>query len=473
MNPRHIWPAATFAIVVMTGCQTYVEQPLDLASHATAFDHRIVDLASIRSYAAHLDDDEAIVPASFAFDDGLTLAEAEVVALFYNARLRRERLAVGIARATMDHAGQWDDPIFGFDGAEIMSPSQPFQLGLRLDFTIPVSGRLDVERDRATSAHDAALRSVAHAEWTVRITVRDAWTNWTLAEQHLALHREMVAQIESIAGTAARLESAGELSRVEARLFRVELAERRVAMLEAEHAAYRSRMHVTNLIGLPPNAEVDLVPSLAMATPPPVDDESRRIIECNTALAVQRAAYQVAEDTLRLEMRKQYPDITFGAGYGSENNDDRLLLGVSLPIPVFNRNQAGIAEAEAMRSYARAQAETTYERLLHEIARAHADRSAARAQWTRFESDVIPMLDEQAADVIRIAELGDVDTLILLTTVERHFEVRSRLLELKREEVRAALEVIRHRGPDQPHQTATHSRAPSESDASTTNGAEQ
>ena len=46
-------------------------------------------------------------------------------------------------------------------------------------------------------------------------------------------------------------------------------------------------------------------------------------------LAILFSEYQIAEETLRLEIKKQYPDIVIGSGYGSEFNDHRVLFGLT------------------------------------------------------------------------------------------------------------------------------------------------
>ena len=86
--------------------------------------------AGSRASLERLRDLGAEAPATFSFGDGLTPAEGEVLALFYNAELRQARLEAGVALANFENAGLWDDPEFGFDGAEILSPSgSPFEFG--------------------------------------------------------------------------------------------------------------------------------------------------------------------------------------------------------------------------------------------------------------------------------------------------------------------------------------------------------
>lgn len=436
------------ALVLLAGCQQYERQPLDLAAHRSSLSERSLEVGRIQGFLDRLRELGGETQDTFSFDDGLTPAEGEVVALFYNADLRAARLGAGVALANFQNAGLWEDPEFGFDGAEILSPSgSPFEFGLTLNLTIPISGRLDVEKARAGAAYDTELRRIVDAEWATRADVRRAWASWTVAEERLRLLREAIAQTERVTTITDRLEAGGELSRVESRLFQVELAIRRAASAEADLAAIRARIDLLGLMGLPPDASIELTPALPTAEVPLSDDPLRRLIESNTELAVRRAEYQVAEEALRLELRKQYPDIKIGSGYGSEDNDDRLLLGFSVPIPIFNANRAGIAEARAERELSRAAAETTFERLSRELSAAQAGLDAARTQRSQFESTIVPMLEAQAHEVEQIADLGEVDTLILLETVQRHLDAKVRLLELKQAELDASLTITQLLGP--------------------------
>src|SRR5690606_721768 len=155
-----------------------------------------------------------------------------------------------------------------------------------------------------------------------------------------------------------------------------------------------------------------------------------------------RAEYRLAEETLRVEIRKQYPDLTIGAGYGNED-DDRLLLGFALPIPVLNANQSGVASARAARDMARARAETEFERLARELALEIEKQRIVRAQREAFEKNLIPLLDEQVKEIETLMDLGEVDTLMLLDSLSRRYEAKSRLLDLHMEQSLAAIEVHR------------------------------
>ncbi len=442
--------AAAVAGGLLGGCQNYERAPLDLNSHRSTIETRLHAAEPIGAFLDRLAESGSETPQHFDPSDGLSVAEGEVFALFYNADLRIARLGANIALADYETAGLWEDPQFGFDGAEILSPSGPFESGFTLNLTIPVSGRLAVAKDRAGAAYEAELRRIVDAEWTIRARVRSAWAAWTVAESRVWLLGEVVGQVERIGSITDRLEASGELTRIEARLLRAELVQTRGRRDQAEFAATQARVNLLGLIGLPPTTDIDLIPSLATNEMVSFTDELQRLIEANTLLAVRRAEYQTAEETLRLEIRKQYPDISIGGGYGSEDNDDRLLLGLSIPIPILNANRAGIAEARARRDVARSVAETVYEQLARELTTTNAAILASQSQLLAFETQLVPMLDEQFREVEQLIDLGEVDTLILLETVSRRYEAKSQLLNLRLASLNATIERARLLGPDQP-----------------------
>lgn len=457
---RALGASTALFVTLLAGCASYERSQLDLPAHRTALALRLEQAEPLDAFVDRLAARDTSTPEHFDPADGLSVREGEALALFYNPDLRLARLETGVDLATLEHAGAWDDPVLAFDGAEILSPAGVFQFGLSLGVTIPISGRLGVEKDRAGAVYQAGLARVIDAEWSTLADLRRAWAAWSTADERVRLLHDANAQIEQVASVTDRLEAAGELPRVESRLFRVELADQRAALAAARLDAHRARLHALALMGLPPDTNAELIPALNDTSNPSPADPTARLIEANTALAVQRAEYHTAEETLRLEVRKQYPDITLSTGYGSEDKDDRLLLGLSLPIPSLNANRGPIAEARAQRELARAHAETTYERLARKLADAQATLRSVRDQRTRYESEIVPMLAEQSAEIARIAELGEVNTLLLLETVTRQSQAKSRLLDLRLAETVASITIAELLGPNTPA-----SPAPVEHDA--------
>ncbi|MBB6428845.1 TolC family protein [Algisphaera agarilytica] len=433
--------------MLFSGCQSYQPVPVNLELHRAEVASRLDEQETLRAFSQRLSIADRDAANAFDLSDGIDVAEAEVIALFYNPDLRLARLNAGVALATSETAGLWEDPVFGFDGAELLSPSGPFEYGMTLSLTIPVSGRLGAEQDRADAAYVAQLRHVVDAEWTTRARIRQAWVTWSVANERVELIDQVIQSIGQISEVPSRLVEAGELTRTEVRLLNSQGLSLSVERFSVAAEAEQARLNLLALMGVLPETQLTLVSALPVLDDLEPSELTERLIRTSTYLAALRADYQVAEEALRLEVQKQYPDIQIGGGLGSEDNDDRLLLGASLPIPVFNANRGGIAEAHANRDLARATVETEYERLAFELVSTQTRLKAAEQQRKVLERELVPMLDEQADEIDRLAELGEVNTLVLLETVTRRFEAKNQILELHQTALRDRIEVARLLGP--------------------------
>jgi len=447
-----------------TGCQTYEQKPLDLDATRTAWLNRSPADASVREFAARLNKSETGAAAgTFDLSDGLTLSEAEAVALVFNSDLRIARLEADVTRAGTTFAGLWQDPVLGVDLERIVSGAggaNPWVAGSALGITIPISGRLEAEKARAGARLDAQLDRVAAKEWATRAALRELWIEWSAARMRVDITADLIASLRDVAGLADRQEQAGSMTRVDARLFRVELAGREADLVAATSRARELELQLSSTLGLAPGTTVTLVPAVAFVARSTNTDELQRLMESgNAELTAVRAEYEVAERSLRTEIREQYPDLTIGPGYGTDQGDDRVLLGLSLPIPLWNRNQQGVAEAAAGRELARGRFDTTYEHLGSQLAIAFTRFEAGRTQRLMIEASVVPLADEQEADVRRVAVLGRVDPLLLLESLKAQYAAKLRLIDARATESIGAVRVDELIGPPTPPPAQPGARA--------------
>ena len=79
------------------------------------------------------------------------------------------------------------------------------------------------------------------------------------------------------------------------------------------------------------------------------------------------ADYAAAEADLQLEIARQYPDVHFSPGYQFDQGDNIWSLGLTVELPVLNRNQGPIAEAAARRKEAAARFNALQAKVLADI----------------------------------------------------------------------------------------------------------
>lgn len=450
--PRSVHPVlragATFTITVsvaaLTGCQFYQPSPLDASAHARAWRDRGPSDEKVRDFARRI---ETTAPRSVAFNpkDGLTLAEGEVVALVYNSDLRVARLKAGVAQATAEHAGRWDDPNLSIDVLNVTeSVPHPWIVGSALSLTIPISGRLAVEKSRAEASLHSELARVAEEEWKTLRDLREAWLTWSADRLRLEQAERIVGSLNSVVETTGKLAEAGELPRTESALFKIEQESRKADIARLRGRVEEGEQEIRSLMGISPSAPASLTPTLSAAG----GNDGGNLSETNPTLILLRSDYEMAELTLLREIRKQFPDLELGPNFEDDQGQSKIGVVGAIPIPMFNSNKGGIAAARAERVVARAAYETEVERTEGKLAAMRARLDGARSRRQSIDANVVPLVDRQIDDARQLVEIGEGGSLVLLESLVRAHEAKLDLIEARLEESDTQNEIRHLLGPD-------------------------
>lgn len=429
-----MWCAVTMlGAVGLGGCAKYAPAEFSVRGHREEFVARSAGSEELRAYADRLaaaGRAEAGPGGKFDASDGLTLAEAEVVALFFNPTLRRVRAEARVPAAGVEGAGRWADPELAVDGARVLEDvDDRWVVGGTMNLTIPISGRTSVLRDARRAEAEAAALGAADRELAVLTDLRREWLEGSAAAERAAALREAIALLGRLAATSDAMAEIGELSPLDARAVRLERALRTSELLSAEAAERESQMRLRAMMGLKPDAEVRLVPTLAVAGPPDEawkTDDHPRLLQ---AVASLRAAERAHE----AEVRKQVPDLTLGLGYGVDQGESRLLWSGLIPIPVLNANRQAIDESRARRDAAAAQAGETLEQLESELALARLAFESAEARRRQVVDELLPLAARQADDAERLGRSGEAEMLLVLDAVQRRLDARLLVVESARD----------------------------------------
>lgn len=437
-------------LVMLAGCQSYQAKPLDISSTRMELASRSASSEQVMDFAKRL---AAIntnaIPSDFDPSNGLTLAEAEIVALVFNPELRVARLQVGVLQATADTAGLWQDPVTGFNFNDVMNQSGggTALLGGQIALTIPISGRLEAEVERAGAALFAEMARVQAAEWMTRIQLRRAWSSWTSAIQRIGIVQQTVQNLQRIIEIVNRMEAVGELPRVEARLFRIEQTTQHVELERLKMVLKEEEVALKRIMGFSSLAIMNLVPGQMAAESPTIPNELREhMINQSPVIAALKAEYQVSEKVLAREIREQYPDVQLGPSYNTDGNED-FTFGFMFPLPLWNHNKQGVQEAGAERELMRARFETTLEIQLAELQRACVVYESAVMQRRMMEEQLLPLVDLQATETQHIAQLGEVNTLLLLQSFTGQQSAKLSLVDARNNETISFINITQLVGP--------------------------
>lgn len=401
------------ASLFLPGCAVRHYQPAPRAPAETSANFRLYTLQdpSLKKYLeTNLGKEIQMWPFKAWDLKVLTLAS-----FYFNPILEAERARLAAAQAAVITASARPNPTLSVTPG---APS-PYLFGLNLSVPIQTAGKRGYQVQRAKNLDDAARFTLAETAWKIRNQVRAALLASLLASHQLdALRSEEQVRSRQVELLEQRL-AVGEISRPEVDRARIELSNTRLATRNAEGRVVEARATLAAAIGIPGSGLIGAEFSWPQFEHPPATESlspeqiQKQAVLNRLDVRSALAEYAATQSALQLEIARQYPDIELGPGYQYEEKNSFFTLGLSTTLPVFNRNQGPIAEAEARRKEAAANFLATQARVIAQSETALARYDAALKELAEADGFLskIQVVQEQMAD--RALRSGESDRLEL------------------------------------------------------------
>lgn len=370
----------------------------------------------------------------------LVLADALALVLEQSPQLAMHAWPVRAAEARRVHAGARTNPEISLlleDAAgtgDFEGVSQA-QTTLELGQVIELGGK---RRERIALAKGA--EDEARGEYEVRRleVLGDAAIAFVhvVADQHrVALAVKARELAEAGLAAAEKRVQAGAASAVDEQRARVLLARSKIEEEHVEHELLSSRRRLAAMWGATEprftEAKADL---FARAVPPPFEELAARI-ERNPELRRLSAERVHRSAALSLARSRAVPDVRAVAGARRLEGPDAVafLAGVSVPLPVFSRNQGDIAEANARRSQVDDEAAATRVALLTRLFGEYQELVHVTTALDSLEKEVLPQADAMLQAVGDGFRLGRFSQLELVDAQRTLIEVRNEHIDAAEE----------------------------------------
>lgn len=315
----------------------------------------------------------------------------------------------------------------------------------QLNLPVELGGKRAARTKAAEKTREQAQAQLAELQATVRANVAAAYFDVLTAQERLVLARDSAALAKSSTDTVSKRVAAGKVSPVEESKARVAEAGVRVELAQAASEQRNALSRLFALLGridapytvLEGKAEnLPSVPSLADLQP---------LISSAPGVVLARIEVDRREALTALELSKRVPDVTVSVGMQRSNETQRnvLLFGVSLPLPVFDRNQGNLLEALKLEDKARDELQAASVRLHSEVAQGQERLSTITAEVQSLQQDVLPGA-KSAYDAATIGfENGKFNFLEVLDAQRTYFTAKSQYLKALGEAHRAAADIDR------------------------------
>ena len=404
------------AICLLAGCavQRYTPTPIVASATAAQFESRSLADSGLRSF----EERNLVHPVSPWPPKTWDLQTLSLAALYFNPALDVARARLATAEGAIVTARARPNPTVDF------VPGVPTPYLLTQDFLllIETAGKRGRRVQIAQNLDQAAQLDLADSAWTVIVGARLALLNYLVASQILEFLRSEQRVREDQIGILEQIHSAGEIPRLDVDLARIELSKTQVATRIAEGQVASAKAVLAAAIGIPvaglEGAEFSWP---EMDTPPTPESLSADQVQRDAVLNrldIRRslAQYAVAEDALHSEIAKQYPNFNIGPGYTYEERNNFFTVGFSTSLPIFNRNQGPIVEAQGRRMEAAAAFMQTQAQVIARSERALAVYTAALKELAEAES--LQNLQETQLQIMQQGIRAGADNRLSLDNVE-------------------------------------------------------
>jgi outer membrane protein, heavy metal efflux system len=377
-------------------------------------------------------------------------------ALLSNRELAATRLDIERARARLRQAGLRPNPTIDFEQTTGRLTDSPGESETSVGVSLPLelSGQRGRRIELAQAELEATEAEVADRERRLTGEVLTMYSEALVSLRELEVTEGLTdIDIKTVVVVQARVNE-GDAAPIELNLLRVEVDRLRSWRSLVEGRLRAALLRLKSLAGIPPEEPLRLREGLSAAAmcEPPTSLEAATEIALRTRpdIRLARLNEEVAAAGLRLARAAARPDVTATARYSMSRSafddtpigvlsdrDKTLTFGVSVGIPVFNKNQGAKAEAAAAISQAKLRREFLEQVVRSEVMSAYARYEAARAALLTFEQGVIERSNENIRTIRAAYEIGAYRITDLLAEQRRLVDSQRDFTEVLSERYRA------------------------------------
>ncbi|HEY8506011.1 MAG TPA: TolC family protein [Gemmataceae bacterium] len=337
-------------------------------------------------------------PTSLPEPVTLSLADLERMALENNPTLAQAAALIEASRGKALQAGLYPNPTVGYVGEQIGAEGTAGELqGAFIEQEIVTAGKLRLSRAKYQQEAVAAEIQALAQQYRVLNSVRTRFWETVTARREVEIRRDLLRIAEDAETTTAQMLNVGQANRSDLLQAQVEAQRARVELRAAEKRYLGAWGQLTAVVGRPDLGPAPLEADLERVGPAP--DWERTLCDLLAASPeLQFAQAEVLRDqiTVRRERAEPVPNLMVrtGTGYNFESGNTVAEVQVGVRLPVFDRNQGTIRQAQADLARARANVTRVELSLRRRFADAAARYEAARVTADGYRTEMLPKAKE-------------------------------------------------------------------------------
>jgi len=280
----------------------------------------------------------------------------------------------------------------------------------------------------AEAGFEDAVRQLSFA-------VKDSYYRVQLARRRLSLAEENKDRFSRILEVNTIRLKKGFIAEIDLIRIRLQYIDFQSQVIQAIQEAESARSDLRRLLQMSPVVELELTSNLEFKwLDPDIGKLEAIAVETRPDVRVKRLVLSQREADLKLARAYRVPDVTIGAGYAVQgsrgpDNSNQMAFSLGMPLPLFNRNQGGIVQAEAAVQSAEADLGKTLNLVDNQVDIAYHNLIQSRGLVEAYLGGVLDDARSTFAIVERAYERGGATLLDLLDAARTSRTIQQNFIE--------------------------------------------
>jgi len=364
-----------------------------------------------------------------------TVEQLEQLALDNSPAVARAAAQLRALHGKWLQVGLPPNPTVGYLADDIGEDGTAGKQGGYVGQQLVTAGKLALDRELVCHEIAQAEQHLAAARQRVRTDVRTGYYDVLIAQEKVDLSRELLQLSERAVQASRRLLEAKEIPRVGLLQTEIETHNARILVRQAEHELEGARQRLATLLGQPELTAPRLAGDLEAAGQVlNWSQQLERLESQSPILAAAIAARERARRAVDRAVAQARPDVELQLALQHDDAGDDTVAAVQLglPLPLWNRNQGGIAQAQAELGAEAHQVQRARRELAHRLASTFQDYADARYEVEEYAKDILPRARETLDLVTAGYQQGEVGYLEMLTAERTFFQTTLAYLDALR-----------------------------------------
>jgi cobalt-zinc-cadmium efflux system outer membrane protein len=324
---------------------------------------------------------------------GITLDDLESMAMGNNPTLAQAAARVRAQRGNWVQQGLYPNPRLSYVGDEIGDENASGFQGFKVAQEVVTRHKLRLAQNVASNQVLQAEQEYATQEFRVRNDVKLRFYDVLLAQRTLDLSQELERISLTNARAAQHLFEAAEVGRNDVLQAQIEADNNQLQTIKSRITEDTAWKRLAIVVGVPDMQPRPLAGDLRNDIPSVTwEDTWTHLSSSSPELSAAQAKVGAARWAVQKACADRCPNWEVEGGYSHDNATgfDTGGISVMIPIPIFNRNQGAIRQAQAELSAAEAEVDRVSLDLRNRLADAYQRYAIARQMVDRYEQSILP-----------------------------------------------------------------------------------